>query len=400
MTMRTVQRICWWAAFSVIVLGLTATPVVDRHYTADDLVIIPLVGYALVGMLVSHKRPGNPVGWIFLLVGVLTSLAGLSGAGVTLALGGGAPYSWWVVLSVWYNDWFWYPLFMLATTFTFLLFPSGLASSRWRPVLWLSVVATVTATVLGALAPTLEIGVPPGSDQPLTMANPVSPELVSGLDASDSSWWILAPLTVGLFCGLAAIVSVVLRTWRSRGVERLQMRLFAFAIILVPLQILVSELVPSFGTSLLGGVTFAAALTFIAVACGLAILRYHLYDIDRVIGRTTAYVLVTGVLLAVYATVVTSVSWLLQGPQTPTLAVAVATLAAAAVVRPVLRWAQHVVNRRFNREQYDAVVSVEEFAGRLRDAVDSDEIERDLLALLDRTVQPSRAGLWLRGASS
>jgi hypothetical protein len=125
-----------------------------------------------------------------------------------------------------------------------------------------------------------------------------------------------------------------------------------------------------------------------------------LYDIDRIIGRTTAYVFVTGVLLGVYAVVVTSLTSLVpesgSSGQADSWAVAVATLVAAGLFRPVLRWARRVVDRRFNREQFDAERAVEAFALRLRDEVQSDEVRSDLLKVLRSTVQPASTGLWLK----
>jgi len=399
MSTRLMQRMCWWVLVVFTGIGLVFTFAVHRGFTSDDLVVVPLFGYALVGAVVAFRRPENPIGWIFLMIGLLTGFASFAGAGAERAFNAGPPVAWWGVLSAWYNSWFWWPLFMLATTFTFLLFPSGLPSRRWRPVLWLAVVATITASVIGALAPTIELGVDPTTADSVMIANPLSPSFASGMGISEDSWWVTGPLIVGLLCGFAAIVSVVLRTWRSAGIEHQQMRLFAFAIALVPLQILVSELFPTFGNSWYGGITFALALTSIAVACGLAILRYHLYDIDRIIGRTTAYALVTAVLLAAYAVVVTSLTSLVPDSgstgEADSWAVAVATLVAAGLFRPVLRWARRVVARRFNREQFDAELIVERFAVRLRDEVATQEVREDLLQVLGRTMQPRVSGVWL-----
>ena len=399
MTVPGTHRAAWWFLVVATLLTLTASLVVGRGFTNEDLVIIAFLGYACVGAVIAWQRPANAIGWIFLCIGPLTGLAGLADAGIQAAVEGGPPVAWWGVLSAWYASWFWYPLFMLATTFTFLLFPNGLPSRRWRPVLWLAVAATAAATVFGALAPTLQLQDQQGSLSPLTVPNPISPSFVAGSGSTDNEGgWFLVPLLVGLICGLLAVASVARRTWRARGIERLQMRLFAFAILLVPLQILLAELLPDFGDSFFGNLSFTIALSCIPVACGVAILRYHLYDIDRIIGRTTAYAIVTGLLIGVYAVVVTSVSRLLPGTSS-SFAVAAATLAAAALFRPALSRVQAFVDRRFNRSRYDAQRTVEAFAARLRDEVDPDEVTDDLLAVLAQTVQPKAAGLWLREAS-
>ena len=135
------------------------------------------------------------------------------------------------------------------------------------------------------------------------------------------------------------------------------------------------------------------SMALIPIAAGLAITRFHLYDVDRVITRTTAYALVTGVLLIVYAVIVIGLGHLL--PDSSDLAVAAATLAAAGLFRPVLRLARRVVDRRFNREQFDAERAVESFAYQLRDEVDPEQVVDDLISVVERTVAPANVELWL-----
>jgi hypothetical protein len=143
---------------------------------------------------------------------------------------------------------------------------------------------------------------------------------------------------------------------------------------------------------------FSFGLNAIPVAIGIAVTRYRLYEIDRVVSRTTSYVVVTGFLVAVYAATVTAVSRLLPGTSS-SFAVAAATLAAAALFRPVLTRVQRTVDHRFNRGQYDAQQTVDAFAGRLRDEVDPDEVSADLLAVLSRTVEPRGVALWVKDMS-
>ena len=365
--------------------------------------IISFAIYAIVGAVVSWRRPENPIGWVFLWIGVLTGLAGLSGAGTEIALAEGPPIAWWGVLSAWFDSWFWNPLFVLATVVTFLLYPSGLASPRWRPVLWLTVGATVLATALNALAPTLNVGdtdqeSPDFDPSAFTVDNPFAPGFVSrfGLRMRLGGgrfpfWWELR---------------VVSPRWCRRSFAQCERvvssesrcALFAFAIALIPTYILVAE-PTGFADTAASDLLFAVVLALVPTACGVAILRYHLYDIDRVIGRTTAYAMVTAVLLAAYAVVVTSLTQLVPESGSTgapaSWAVAVATLAAAALFRPVLGWARRVVARRFNREQYDAELVVEHFALRLRDEVGTQEVREDLLQVLSRTMQPRVSGVWL-----
>ncbi len=380
----------------VAILGCAVSLFAHQQYTADDVLEpVTVLVYAAVGAVVTRRRPENAIGWVFMQIAALLALVGATGAVLERVLEAGPPAPWWGVASAWIYSWAWLPLLMLATTFTFLLYPTGVASNRWRWVLRLSAGATVGATVLVALYPTLDIGLPGEDPNAWTVANPLSPPVVSDAIAASQSWAAPAGVLLLLFCGLAGVWSVVLRTWRSTGVERLQMRLFAFVILLVPLHIMLGGLVTGWVDSVLGDFTFILIMLLIPISCGVAILRYHLYDIDRIIGRTTAYLLVTVALVAVYLAVVYAVS--IPLPRSNALQVAAATLAAATVFRPVLGWAQRLVNRRFNREQFDASRAVEGFAARLLHEVDPSEVSDDLLDVLHRTVQPARSGLWLAG---
>jgi hypothetical protein len=253
------------------------------------------------------------------------------------------------------------------------------------------------------MAPTLPVGnTDRGSSDfdpnSFTVDNPFSPGIAARMASADEAWWWAVPLLVVAACGIAAVASAILRTVRARGVEREQMRLFAFAISAIPIYIIVAEQT-GFAPTTASDLMFAVVLAMVPTACGVAILRYHLYDIDRVIGRTTAYAMVTAVLLAAYAVVVTSLTQVVPDSGSTgapaSWTVAVATLAAAALFRPVLGWARRVVARRFNREQYDAELVVEHFARRLRDEVGTQEVREDLLQALSQTMQPRVSGVWL-----
>lgn len=403
MSTQTARRLIWWTLVVTTVVSFGSALLLGRSYTSPEFVIISFAIYALVGAVVSWRRPENPMGWVFLWIGVLTGLAGLSGAGAEIALEEGLPIAWWGVLAAWFETWFWYPLFILSTAVTFLLYPSGLPSPRWRPVLWLTVSATAFGTLLVALAPTLPVGQtnpdsPDFDPNSFFIGNPISPEIATQLGVAVESWWLAVPMLVVAACGLAAVVSAVLRAKRATGVERQQMRLFAFAIAMIPIYVPLSAIL-GFDDTAVNDVAFALVLALVPTACGVAILRYHLYDIDQIIGRTTAYALVTGMLLAVYSAVVTSLTSLVpessSSGEPDSWTVAVATLVAAGLFRPVLGWARRVVARQFNREQYDAGLVVESFALRLRDEVDTQEVREDLLHVLSRTMQPRVSGVWL-----
>jgi hypothetical protein len=360
-------------------------------------VLLPILAYTVVGGIVTAHRPQNPVGWVFLGVGGLTGLGGL--AEVLAHVGIGATDTpWWSVGGAWVTSWYWYPLLGLMTTFTVLLYPSGLPSRRWRPVLWLAIVSTMALVLMTALQPYLCLADTAGHGcrTDLTIANPWSPGFMSNVTDVESTWFFSLIGLVGLLCGLAAVISAVVRTRRATGVERLQMRWFSFAVSAFAVDLFLASRLPGGDDGLLATLAFALALTFVPVSCGIAIMRYRLYEIDRIVSRTTTYALVTGVLIAVYVALVTAVGWLLPDSSSNALAVAAATLAAAALFRPLLSRVQAAVDRRFNRARYDAEHSVQEFADRLRNEVDPDLVLTDLVTVLRHTVQPTEVSFWLR----
>ena len=197
-----------------------------------------------------------------------------------------------------------------------------------------------------------------------------------------------------LVSGAAAAGSLVLRFRRSRGVERQQLKWFAYAVALLPL--CDGERRPAGA----GGKTFllGVAIVFLPVAAGIAILRYRLYDIDRLIHRTLVYGLLTALLVGVYVGAVLILGQVFGGVgrDPPSWVVAGATLAVAAVFRPARRRIQPAVDRRFNRRKYDAAETIQAFSARLRDQVDLDTLSTELLAVIDQTMEPTRVLLWLR----
>jgi hypothetical protein len=179
---------------------------------------------------------------------------------------------------------------------------------------------------------------------------------------------------------------------RSRAVERLQFKWFAYAGVLVVLAILSTNVLPT-----LGNLPWVAVIA-LPISVGIAILRYRLYDIDRLINRTLVYGLLTAILGLVYAGAVLIFGQVFGGvtEDPPSGAVAGATLAVAALFQPARRRIQQVVDRRFNRRKYDAAKTVEAFTARLRDEIDLDTLSAELLAVADQTMQPTTAALWLR----
>jgi hypothetical protein len=215
---------------------------------------------------------------------------------------------------------------------------------------------------------------------------------------------LFEPLLLVLLVGEAlAAAALLLRFRRSRGIQRQQLKWVAYAALLFGIQqgglVLgrLAGLVPDSGLAWLEVVdTFIFVFFFVAIA--VAVLRYRLYDIDRLINRTLVYGLLTALLAGVYAIVVLVLGQVFGGVgrDPPSWAVAGATLTVAALVRPARRRIQQVVDRRFNRRKYDATRTVEAFSARLREEVDLDALSAELLAVVDQTIQPTSASLWLR----
>jgi hypothetical protein len=265
------------------------------------------------------------------------------------------------------------PFFFL----TPLLFPDGRPpSARWRPVLWIAVLAGVAAAVSSAIS-----DVNFHSDFP-HLRDPVV--LVAPLGTIYNTATTIGPLVF-----LAGAVSMVFRFRRSGLEQRQQLKWFMYASAVSALVVVVA----AFGSKN-PLPEFEIVVPLIPAAVGIAIFKYHLYDIDRLISRTLAYVIVTGLLVGVYAGLVILAGVL--GFSTPP-AVAIATLAAAALFSSLRRRVQRVVDKRFNRVRYDAELTVAAFATRLRDAVDLDTVRAELLGVVDSAVQPAHLSVWTAG---
>jgi hypothetical protein len=382
-----------WVAWSMLVIFLVGVGVglplmvANGDFQQDPAqqasLLLAFTAFMVMGAVLVAHRPGNVIGWIFSAVGLLTGTGLFAWQYAEYAyLTRGSPLPG-AMLGAWYNNWFWYPTVTLSTVFTLLVFPTGrLLSARWRPVAWLTAAITAMVVVLSALAPTLNLGERTKLHNPVGLAAIPNPER----GALGSVLFGLLPV-----CTAAAVVSLVLRFRRSQGVERQQLKWFTFAGVLLFAWSVVDPVLPEVALlQLVYGLTIA----LVPVAAGIAVLRYRLYDIDRLINRTLVYGLLTALLGGVYASVVLVLGQLLG--QDSSLAVAGATLAVAALFQPARRRIQQVVDRRFNRRRYDAAKTIEAFSARLRDEIDLDTLAAELLAVVDQTMQPTRLSLWLR----
>ena len=343
-------------------------------------------GFGGVGWLLWHRLPHNPIGWCFSLAALSAALAFLTHSWAAFALARNDTSAL-TRVSAMVDTYGWIVTVLLAIILPLLLLPDGrLVSARWRPALW--------AAILGCAATFAGIVTQPGRiDQPLYqhLDNPF------GVDGLAPVSPILADggLSAMLVAAVAGIIAVVLRFRRSAGIERQQLRWVALGGCFAVLGISISTQSQQLGSrGVLAGVASALAMSLLPTCIGVAVLRYRLYDLGRVVSRTVSYAVLTALLVTVYLVIVTASARLV--PDGSSLAVAASTLAVAGLFQPLRRRVQTSVDRRFNRARYDADRTVESFSHRLRDEVDLDSVRADLIDVVRTTLQPATAGLWLR----
>jgi hypothetical protein len=373
----------WLATMACCAAGLVVTLFVTRPLTAGVLVegaafalAFPL-GYATIGLVMALRRPANPIGWLFAASGLAWSVTIPFDPWVTQLILDHRPLPLAAQVGALVGEFNWSPAIAFGITLPALLVPDGrLRSPRWRPV----VAAAVAGPVLGMLGSSFLPGKLEETVVPID--NPFGRTGVVGTVAAVVGFTGLGLWFISM---LAALVSLVLRFRASRGTERQQLRW-----------------VVAGATGAVAGLVVGIAgveLTYPAVLClpvgvAVAVLRYRLWDLDRLVSRTVTYALVTALLVVPYLLIL-PVATRLAG-NSGSLAVAAATLAAAALFQPLRRRVQDLVDRRFNRRRYDAARTVDAFAVRLRDQVDLTALHAELLGVVDQTMQPTQASLWLR----
>jgi hypothetical protein len=386
-----------WALWALTMLGIPVIAWLDhlsRQAGRPDLAqltlgafvgpVLSLVSATTVGAVLASRRPGHPVGWLLLVLGLSLAWGGVAPAYAAyglLARPGALPaahavarnYSITVVTA------------QTALSFVLLLTPTGsLPSPRWR--WWARVTAAAAAILLVALA---------------VASGPLDPQyqvLGGPFDVRGQSGALLVVNQLALaFTTLAVVAgagSLVVRFRRATGVERLQLRWVAWAAGLAVLGAVVALGGVAVGATAVVTWALSTCLAVLPLALGAAILRYRLYDLDHILSRTLTYGLLTLLLAGGYAVVVLGLGQLLG--RDSSLVVAGATLAVAGVFQPARRRVQQVVDRRFNRRRHDTAQTIAAFSARLHQQIDLDTLSTELLAVVDQTMQPVQASLWLR----
>jgi hypothetical protein len=349
-------------------------------------------GFGVVGFVVAWRKPGNPLGWVIL---ALAGFSALSEDASFYAVAdyrlrhGGLPLGWVALLA----QPGWAPTLVLLGL-VFLLFPDGRPPSpRWRWVLWVYFAVGIL-WIAGAF--TLTVGAIIGHH---TQVDPSGNLVVLGNTARSAAWWNAVTNVAILLlavCWLGSLGGHALNYRSSSGERRQQLKwlMTGSAIGGICLGITFAEPGNLSGIPRILSVIGTAGWLAIPLSIGVAIFKYRLFDIDRIISRTLAYAIVTGLLVGVYAAIVLLARQVVS--LTTPVAVAASTLAAAALFNPLRRRVQRAVDRRFNRARYDADAAVAAFAARLKDAVDPDAARAELLDVVHRSLEPAHVSVWIR----
>ena len=397
----TASRVAWIICALTLGLATIDLVLVALNSSHPDVRIpepwlahmVSALAFSSVGAVVGSRRPENPIGWLFCAIGVFAAIVLLSSEYAAYALLAQPDSLPGALAMVWIRAWVWVPyvgLFVLL----FLVFPEGWPQSRalrWFASLVLFVIAYGTPLAAFSPGPIDAIG---GA-----VENPLGMEALRGVGTNSA----VGPVESILYVlGIVAAASLFGRMRRARGVERQQLKWFTYAtVILVVGAVLDFTVSEATGLSWLGEMGFVLTMVGLAglpMAIGIAVLRYRLYNIDRIINRTLVYGAVTAMLLAVYVAdivLLQRIFVLLTGERS-TLAVVASTLLIAALFTPLRRRIQSFIDRRFYRRKYDARKTMEDFSAQLRNETDLEALSDDLVGVVQETMQPAHVSLWLR----
>jgi hypothetical protein len=400
MSYRTASWLAWslWGlslTLTVLALLLLALNLSHPHtHIVDNWLDSTLnaVFFSTVGAIVASRRPENPVGWLLCLYGLAQSIDHFSAQYAIYALlaqpdslPAGQAFAWvysWLL-----------PIIIGFSVFLILLFPTGrLPSRRWRWATWLTVAFILVGAISEAFSPGPVDGLGP-------IRNPL------GIQGFSNVYTAILFNVVPLVLLVAAASSVFVRLRRATGVERQQIKWFAYAAAATIIGLVLAYVIPDviavpLWFERIGYAILLVLIPAMPISIGIAILKYRLYDIDIIINRALVYGSLTAMLAAVYfggvATTETIFRTLTGQEQQPPLTVVVSTLIIAALFNPLRRRIQGFVDRRFYRSKYDAIKTLEAFSATLRDETDLDALSKDLTGVVRETMQPAHVSLWLR----
>ncbi len=372
----------------------------------DVLSLAFYLPYAIAGAWLAVRRPVNPIGWCLIAIGWSVAIATVRVTSDPGSLAtGAAPMTERVI--AWGAGWSWTAAQVLILILT-LIFPSGDLPRPHRTAARALIAIGIACVFLSMIQPTLAVGTSTGGD--IAMLNPFAV-------VPDAWLWTVLPSDQGLFLVavlllLVGVGSLFSRARRASGLERVQYRWLVATLILGATGtaaglVISSSMGMAAGDPRAADVTLLLAwlpamigIALVPVSIGIAVLRYRLYEIDRIISRTIGWAIVTGVLVGAFVLLVLGLTNMLQSlTGGNTVAVAGSTLAVAALFAPVRSRVQRLVDRRFDRSRYDVERLLADFGERLRDEVDLSTISRDARATVDAAVRPTSVGLWLRGGA-
>jgi hypothetical protein len=374
-----------WAIDITVVITFLVMSRDSLHY-GDVAGLSFIVVFASTGSVVAARVPRNPAGWLMSFAALSFVIGGLCQAVYRLAHDDGPTGL--ATSAAWVSTWVWSAGVGPAGTFLLLLFPDGhLPSRRWRPVAWLSALSLATLV--------LSVAVAPGPIEDTDVANPLGVPAPGAVRT-------LAEVSLALLgiCIVLCCASLVVRYRHAAHEQRQQLKWLAWSVPIVVVCLAASAVVQGDASERavdIGNALSSVGLMAVPVAIACAILRSRLWDIDVVINRTLVYVTLTATLALVYLFSVLLLRVALE-PLTgkSDLAVAVSTLAVAALFRPLRARIQSAVDRRFYRRRYDAAQTLQTFTGRLRQEVDLDTVSADLRSVVRDTMHPAHISLWLR----
>jgi hypothetical protein len=394
---RMSARAASWLVYSVLalavllgVLGSLLLLLNDRFPPPSMEILLPFVTFLVVGVLIASRRPENPIGWMFCLIGLSSAWEFFAQEYAFYALvtqPGALPGGVWMAWTqIWTAGIAWTLMF-----FALLLFPDGrLPSPRWRPFAWFAATTFILLSVLAALEPTRLLGV--------RVPNPTGIQAAAGI--IELSMNILVFVVVGIV--LATAASVIVRFRRARGEERQQLKWLAYTAgflgASLGLGLLNFQVVHNRLIEFAAGISGIVAVAAVPVAIGIAILRYRLYEIDLIINRTLVYGPLSAMLVLIYVGGVVSLQYAFRTltGQESQIAIVASTLAIAALFNPLRRRVQAFVDRRFYRRKYDAAKTLAAFSAKLRQETDLDALGDEVMRVVSDTMQPAHVSLWLR----